>query len=98
MKTKRTQWSVSPLVDATYLGAIEFQDSKGEFHNFDVMHARGRLVFGGACNAGFIESGYLVREDGEGTADALTELLADLETYYNDGAGYVSRIVCNERM
>jgi hypothetical protein len=28
----------------------------------------------------------------------LQELLSDLETYYNDGASYVSRIVCNQRM
>jgi hypothetical protein len=30
--------------------------------------------------------------------DTLQELHSDLETYYRDGARYVSRIVCNERM
>jgi hypothetical protein len=98
MTTHKQSWSISSITNAKYLGPIEFQDRAGEWHNFDVLSTRHRLVFGGACNAGFLESGFIQREDGEENSDLLGELLADLETYYNDGPGYVSRVVCNERM
>ena len=65
---------------------------------FYVMATNTRLVFGSPCNAGFLESGYILREDGERTDETLQELHSDLETFYRDGAQYVSRIVCNERM
>jgi hypothetical protein len=55
-------------------------------------------VFGGACNCGFIESGYIIRESYECLDETLQELTEDLQTYYNDGADYTKRIVCNERM
>lgn len=92
------EWSVSDTADATGTGDIEFQDRKGEHHHFDVIETADRLVFGGACNAGFLESGYIEREEGEPTHKLLEELLADLEAYYNDGPDFTSRIVCNERM
>ncbi len=57
-----------------------------------------RIVFGGVCNVGFIESGYILRDEYEELCETLSECLQDLETYYNDGPQYVSRIVCNERM
>lgn len=97
MKTLTT-WTASDTADAQYIGVIEFQDNKGEWHNFEVMGNADRLIFGGACNVGFLESGFIRREDGEHTDCTLQEMLADLEAYYNDGAQYVSRIVCNERM
>lgn len=97
MKLKKT-WSVSPLTDSAYLGALEIETRKGEFHPFEIMQTPSRLVFGGACNAGFLESGFILREDGETTDETLAELLADLQTYYDDGANYVSRIICNDRM
>jgi hypothetical protein len=56
------------------------------------------VVFGGACNTGFLESGFILREDYESLDETLQELLADLECYYNEGPESVSRIVCNERM
>ena len=77
---------------------IEFKDANGEWRNFDIIATRDRIVFGGCCNVGFIESGYLEREEYESLDESLTETLSDLETYYNDGPQYVSRIVCNERM
>lgn len=97
MKNKPV-WSVSSLVGASYFGTIEFQDVNAEWHDFEVMSAPDRLIFGGACNVGFLESGYILREDGETDSETLQEMLSDLETYYNDGADYVSRIVCNDRM
>lgn len=95
---KNTPWQVSEIENAKYLGTLEFQDGKGEWHDFEVMATKERLIFGGACNAGFLESGYMEMEEGESEHSALSELLQDLETYYNDGPRYVSRIIFNERM
>ena len=81
-----------------HLGIIEFQDNKGEWHDFEIMVTSDRIVFGGACNVGFLESGYILRESYESIDETLAEMLADLEVYYNDGKQFVSRIVCNERM
>ena len=102
MKTQ--EWTVSDVTDAKYLGMIEFQDEAGEFHDFEMLRTKKdsktprRIVFGGACNVGFIESGYMEMEDGETTDEALSECLSDLECYYNNGPEYVSRIVYTERM
>ena len=101
---KTPEWKTSDTTEAKYIGMIEFQDESGEFHDFEVVKTTmrsktpRRIVFGGSCNVGFIESGYMEMEDGEWTDEALPEMLSDLETYYNDGPQYVSRIICNERM
>lgn len=87
-------WKASDTTNAKYIGALEIEG--GEY--FEVLETTERLVFGGACNAGFLESGYILREDHESLDETLQELHADLETFYRDGAQYVSRIVCNERM
>lgn len=77
---------------------LEFQDEKGEWHDFTVIATKERVVFGGCCNTGFLESGYILRDETESLDETLQEMLSDLETYYNDGPDCVSRIVCNERM
>jgi hypothetical protein len=89
-----TQWSVSDLTNAKYIGTLETEC--GGY--FEIMATDTRLVFGTACNIGLLESGYIMRDDCESLDDTLQELHSDLETYYRDGAAYVSRIVCNERM
>jgi len=94
MTKTHTQWSVSDIRYAGNLGTLEIES--GEY--FDVIETETKLVFGGATNAGFLESGYILREDGETLGETLQELHSDLEVYYRDGAQYVSRIVCNERM
>ena len=93
MKTQ-TQWSVSNVESAKYLGTIEIESGD----SFEVLETETKLVFGGACNAGFLESGYILRDSFESLDETLQELHADLEVYYQDGASYVSRIVCNGRM
>lgn len=80
------------------MSVLEFQDVKGEWHDFELLKTPERIVFGGYCNVGFFESGYIERESYESVDETLSELLADLETYYNEGPDYVSRIVCNECM
>ena len=77
---------------------LEFQDDSGEWQHFTVIATRERIVFGGVCNVGFIESGYMEREEYESLDESLAECLAELETYYNNGPDYVARIICNERM
>ena len=94
----RPEWTATDVTDSEYVGILEFQDNKGEWHNFEVVKTATRVVFGGACNVGFLESGYIEREDDESLEDTLCEMDEDLEVYYNDGPGYVSRIVVNERM
>lgn len=97
-----TKWTVSDISksEITEINGreFEFQDIHGSFHHFFVISTKDRVVFGGCTNNGFLESGYIIREDHESLDATLAELISDLETYYNDGPQYVSRIVCNERM
>jgi hypothetical protein len=90
----QTKWSVSNTTNAKHLGTLELES--GEY--FEVLETETKLVFGSACNVGLLESGYILRESFESLDETLQELHSDLETYYRDGANYVSRIVCNERM
>jgi hypothetical protein len=92
--TTTTQWSVSDTKNAKYIGTLEIEGGG----SFEIMASDDKLVFGTACNAGLLESGFIMRDDCESLDDTLQELHSDLETYYRDGASYVSRIVCNERM
>ena len=95
-----TAWKATDLdkTEHKYLGILEFQDTSDEWHVFEIIETKDRILFGGSCNVGFLESGYLEKEDWETTDEALGELSCDLETYYRNGPDYVSRIVCNERM
>lgn len=77
---------------------LEFQDNQGEWHDFTIQVTPTRIVFGGVCTTGFLESGYLVRDPDQSLDESLSDLLEDLQTYYNDGPAYVSLIVCNDRM
>ena len=89
-----SEWSVSNVENAKHFGILELESGE----HFEVLATDTKLVFGSACNVGFLESGYILREDYESMDETLQELHSDLETYYRDGANYVSRIVCNERM
>ena len=82
------------LGSAKYFGTLELESGE----SFEVLATDTKLVFGSACNVGFLQSGYILRNDCESIDEALQELHSDLETYYRDGSNYVSRIVCNERM
>jgi hypothetical protein len=92
--TNQKKWSISNIAYASHIGILEIES--GQY--FDVLETDTKLVFGSACNAGFLESGFILRDDCEPLDEALQELQADLEVYYRDGAQYVSRIVCNDRM
>jgi hypothetical protein len=96
---EKTKWTSQDMANSKYIGILEFQDNKEEWHNFEVFESLDgkRLIFGGFSNCGFIESGYMEKDDFSIDC-ALSELLSDLEVYYNDGANYTSMIVCNDRM
>ena len=91
-------WKVTDVENAKHLGTIEFQSNDEEYHNFEILETDDKLVFGGMCDCGFIESGYILKDSAFSTDEVLQELLSDLEVYYNDGKEYTSMIVCNERM
>jgi len=94
MKTET--WKVSDIEKADYIGMLEIENKKGDFSVFSVFVIPGdRYIFGGMCNAGFLESGFMRIENDEG---GLSELHDQLQSYYNDGPQYAPRLVCNERM
>jgi hypothetical protein len=93
-------WTVSDISKAIpqKVDIVEFQDNKGEWQNFTLVITPDRIVFGGVCNVGFLESGYMIRDNTFSLDENLQELVEELETYYNDGMRYCNRIVFNERM
>lgn len=95
-KMREIEWKASDLSNAEFLGTMEIEDKHGEFHPFEIMLVKGdRYVFGGTCNAGFLESGFMLLENDSGE---LEELKSELQTFYDDGPGYTTRIQFNERM
>lgn len=91
-------WRVSDITNAKHLGCFEFQTEDGEYHNFEVLDTETRLVFGSFCNSGFIESGYMIKDDGFSTDQNLEGLLDNLRIYYEKGKEFATDIICNERM
>lgn len=99
MKTEWTPSDTSKSIHFTDREPIlEFQDNAGEWHDFHLVTLEDRVVFGGVCNCGFLESGYIARDSSETLDETLQDLLADLAVYYNDGGHFVSRIIYNDRM
>jgi len=97
---KNKTWSVSDISKEIKIRSndLEFQDNKEEWHHFVIVVTPEKVVFGGCCNVGFLESGYITREEFEDLDDTISELINDLETFYNVGPQYTNRIVFNERM
>jgi hypothetical protein len=98
MKTQtETQWTVQDISNAKNVGTLEIETAEGG-EVFEVVATQEKLIFGGVCNVGLLQSGYILRDECETLNDTLNELVADLETFYRDGSNYTSRIVCNSRM
>jgi len=102
------QWTASDISKGKSLAPIEFETDDG-LKYFELILTQDRSVFGGCCNVGFLESGYIPRNEDEdeyldeplaALDETLASLIEDLEVYYNQGRnkGWCSRIVCNERM
>ena len=102
--TTRPEWTASDLTSARPIGhgesIIEFRTSDHEWIMFEVLLTPDRIVFGGCCNVGFMESGFIIRDDGESIYETLSALLQELETFYEEGESleYCNRIVVNDRM
>lgn len=94
MTHTQKSWTVSDITAPLFEGVIEIESGE----HFHVIITAERVVFGGACNAGFLESGFMLREDYESIDESLQECVADLSVYYSDGPSYVSRIIYNDRM
>jgi len=80
---------------AVYLGTIEV-NTGDDPDIFEVVALPDRLVFGGACNVGLLESGMMPLSPDSTLTGALEELIEDLEAFYRS-KGHVS-IYCNDRM
>ena len=92
-------WKCSDTKDSDkYLGNIEIHEGGDDYAIFDIIQTTTRLVFGGICNTGFLESGYIEIDDCFSVEENLQSLVEDLETFYRDGRGFVQGIVCNDRM
>lgn len=82
-----------------YVGIIEFQTSDGEWYDFEIFETPDRIVFGGACNVGFIESGYMERDTDFSLNQNLETCLERLEEFYENGKDYENtELVLTERM
>lgn len=94
----KNEWSVTDVTDAKGPWDIEFRDDAGEWQHFTVLRTKDKMVFGGVCNVGFIESGYMLREDGLSFDEQLQELHQQLQDYYNQGPEAAPNLICNQRM
>lgn len=87
-------WTATDITESDHAGTLELENGE----SFEVLDTGTRLVFGGACNAGFLESGFMLRSPFAELSDELEVLKEDLETYYRtNGKGCVS-IYTNGRM
>ncbi len=86
-------WKASDVSDADYIGTM---GPFGDDVHFEILNTGDKLVFSGACNAGFLESGFLPLDPDDSLSDSLEKLSEELEAFHL-GKGHVS-IVCNNRM
>lgn len=93
-------WEASNLDNSEYLGTIEIPTNleETEWQLFELVVTPTKIVFGGACNVGFLESGYLLRSACRTLDEDLQMLHEELRTYYQDGPRFTTSIVCNKRM
>ena len=91
-QSKLEGWKAIDVTDADYVGTLELEN--GEY--FEVLNTGSKLVFGFGCNAGFLESGFMLRSPSAELNDDLSALREDLEAYYQN-KGHIS-IYVNDRM
>ena len=94
-------WQAQNIDNAEYIGVIEIEDphNDDEYHVFSIVKTDTHLVFGTACNIGLLESGNYLIDDCFSIDSNLSELIADIECYYQDGPGCQSdNFSHNDRM
>ena len=72
------------------MSIIELQDNKGEYHIFDILHNDLVIAYGSSCNTGFLQSGYIVKDDCFSLDEHLQALIEDLECMINNETGDTS--------
>jgi len=92
------KWQAINIDNAELFGDVEIEALNGEYHHFTIVKTSDHLVFGGVCNVGLLQSGFMEIDDCFSLDENLQELIADLETFYNDGADYTNMIIVNDRM
>ena len=95
---EKIKWTWNNCEAGRYIGIMEFLDEMGEYHNFEIIELKDKILFGGFTNSGFLESGYIIKDDILSLDENLSELLSDLEIYYNQGGDYTNNIIYNDRM
>ncbi len=92
------KWQHIDLLTLEYVGLIELENDQDHV-NFELYKNNNYIVFGSHTNACFLQSGYFEIDNCFSFDENLQELIADLESYYSDGAGYQSEaFCCNDRM
>ena len=89
-------WKASDTTGAEYLGPLEIEKPNGETEIFEILATPERLIFGGATNSGFLESGFMPLHYDETREDALCALADDLAALCRDRSH--NRIYHNERI
>lgn len=92
----KTKWEVSDITEAEYDGIVEINSNDGEYHVFELMQTKTKIVFGGMTNIGFFESGYMPINENFSINENYLSLLEDIQNYYNNEE--TSFIVYNKRM
>lgn len=93
------KWVYSNVEEnGTYIGIIEFEID-GEWHNFEMYQTPERIVFGGFCNVGFMESGYMLRDNSFSLDENVVHCLNMLEEFYANGKDYeATELYLTQRM
>ena len=84
MKTK-----LVPVITSG-MSLVELQDTSGEYHVFDILHNDKIIAYGSTCNTGFLESGYMEKDNDFSLDENLQELISDLQVMIDDGMEYAS--------
>lgn len=82
-----------------HVGILEFEMPDGEWHDFEFFVTSDRVVFGGFCNVGFIESGYMEIDPVFSLDENICDCLNKLEEFYENGKDYENtELFLTERM
>ena len=101
-------WQYISTENSTYIGTFEFKlnddDEFEEYKVFVLVQVKDKeknnhkIVFGGCCNTGILQSGYFTLDDSRLLDENLHELMEELRVYYSDGYEATTNIICNDRM
>lgn len=93
-------WVAQNSDDAKHIGTIEFKHpiEDDEYVTFEILQTTTHLLFGGACNVGFLESGNQQLNPSLSFDENLQKLIENLMNYYTGKTNFSEDFACNERM